>query len=177
MRPVRRSHLRGLPVTAEQLKQLLHYDAPTGVFRWRVSRKNESILPWSVAGSLDGRGYVQIRICGRRQKAHRLAWLYMTGEDPADEVDHVDGVRSNNAWFNLRPASHKQNAENIKLRNDNTSGFRGVCFDKRRGQWMSKVEHHRKQYNLGYFDTAEQAADAARAKRAELFTHDHGRAK
>ena len=163
-------------MTADQLKRLLHYDAPTGVFRWRVPRKNGSILPWSIAGSCDGRGYVQISVCKKRLKAHRLAWLYMTGEHPPQEIDHRDGVRTNNAWANLRGASHKQNAENIKLRGDNTSGFRGVCFDKRRNSWVAKVEHHGKQFNLGYFDTAESASDAAKKKRAELFTHDHGRA-
>lgn len=164
------------PPTQSQLRELLRYNPGTGEFYWRKSRKNNSIPAGSAAGSLDGRGYVQIHINGKRWKAHRLAWVYMSGEQPVGEIDHIDGNRANNIWSNLRPASHKQNGENIKLRADNTSGFRGVCFDKRRGRWMSKVEHHKKQYNLGYFDTAELAARAARAKRAELFTHDHGRA-
>lgn len=163
-------------MTQAELIEILDYDPLTGIFRWKVPRKKGAIRPGTVAGSLDGRGYVQISIFGKRWKAHRLAWLLMTGKPPDGEIDHIDGVRANNVWSNLRAASHKQNGEKIKLRADNTSGFRGVCFDKRRGRWMSKVEHHKKQYNLGYFDSAEQAAQAARAKRAQLFTHDHGRA-
>ncbi len=165
-----------LEMTQEQLKEILDYDPLTGVFIWKVPRKKGAIRSGTIAGCLEGRGYVAIKIFRKQWKAHRLAWLYMTGEHPIGEIDHINGVRTNNAWSNLRQASHKQNGENIKLRNDNTSGFRGVCFDKRRGRWMAKVEHYKKQYNLGYFDTAELAAEAARSKRADLFTHDHGRA-
>ena len=161
--------------TADELRRLVHYDPPTGVFRWRKSQKNGAIPPWAVAGSVDGRGYAQIGVGGKQLKAHRLAWVYMTGTFPVDEIDHVDGDRTNNAWANLRQASHKQNQENIKLRSDSSSGFRGVCFDKRRNRWIAKVVHNKKQHNLGYFETAEQAAEAACAKRAEFFTHDHGR--
>ena len=166
---------QGAQLTQAMLKELLHYHPESGIFRWRQARKNNSIPPWSVAGSMDGRGYIQINIAKKRWKAHRLAWVYMTGQHPPGEIDHINGVRTQNDWLNLRHASHKQNGENIKQRSDNTSGFRGVCFDKRSKRWLAKVQHHQTQYNLGYFDTAEKAADVVRAKRAELFTHDHGR--
>jgi hypothetical protein len=88
------------PITAERLRELMHYDPTTGVF----TRK--------IAGFLDDLGYVRIGIDGGKYKAHRLAVLYMTGKWPKNHVDHQDQNRSNNRWDNLREATHSQNMAN-----------------------------------------------------------------
>jgi hypothetical protein len=160
-------------ITQAELKELLHYDPETGIFRWRHARKNNQIKPWGVAGSITDWGYMQIEINNKGYKSHRLAWLYITGEWPEHEIDHHDGVPSNNAWKNLRLATRKQNQENLGLFRNNTSGYRGVS--KKNKKWQAYVSNNRKKIYLGYFDTAEEAAQAAAAKRAELFTHDTGR--
>lgn len=161
-----------LPTQAE-IKQALYYDQITGVFRWRVLPSNRVKL-WSVAGGKSG-DYILIGIKKGRYGAHRLAWLYMTGEWPENQIDHIDGNGLNNSFGNLRKATIKQNQENLALKKNNTSGFRGVSWIKNRKKWRAGIEHNGKSIYLGYFDTAQEAAEVASAKRAELFTHDSGR--
>lgn len=93
-------------VTVERLKELLAYDPVSGLFTWRTKLKG------LVAGTLTSDGYVSIGLEGKRYYAHRLAWFYMTGVWPTEEIDHRDRARSNNAWSNLRQASKSQNKHN-----------------------------------------------------------------
>jgi hypothetical protein len=160
-------------ITQAELKELLHYDPETGIFRWRVSTAPR-VKPWDVAGS-PSHGYILIMAKGVRSPAHRIAWFYMTGEWPKHQIDHIDGVRSNNVWSNLRSATLKQNLENLSLAKNNTSGFRGVSWDKKEKKWRAYITHNKKRIHLGYFNTAEEAAQVAAVKRGELFTHDTGR--
>lgn len=164
-----------MELTQEQLKELLHYDPETGIFRWRKSTTNR-VNPWSVAGCLS-RGYLLIRINNHLYASHRLAWLYSTGKWPLQKIDHFNGCRSDNSLKNLRPATSKQNAENQPLNTANKSGFRGVCWYKALGKWKASVQHNKKSIHVGYFDDVKEAAKAADEKRAELFTHDTGRDK
>lgn len=165
-----------LPVglTQERLKQLLHYDAPSGVFRWRGSWGN-CRQPWSVAGRKNDKGYVVIDIESRTFRAHRLAWFYTHGAWPKNQLDHRNGVRDDNKLSNLRDATNKENHENFTLSRVNTTGHRGVSWDKSRQAYTAKVTHHGKTINIGRFDTADEAGAAASAKRTELFTHDEKR--
>lgn len=161
-------------LTQARLKELLHYDAPSGVFRWRVE-SHVARRPWDVAGRKNEKGYTIIDIESRQFRAHRLAWLYVHGRWPSDQLDHRNGDRSDNRLVNLRDATNKENHENFALSRGNTSGYRGVSWDKNRQKFTAKVVHHGKTINVGRFDTAEEAGAAAAAKRAELFTHDEGR--
>jgi hypothetical protein len=163
-----------MELTQEQLKEILHYDPETGIFRWRKSVAS-CVKPWDVAGTKGDKGYIKIHINKKLYRAHRLAWIYMIGEWPKYEIDHEDRVRSNNSWSNLRDATHKQNMENTSIAKNNTSGFRGVSWDKRKQKWNAYTKHNKKRIHIGYFDAVEDAGAAAAAKRAELFTHDTGR--
>jgi len=160
-------------ITQERLKELLHYDPDTGVFRWKVNRGG--VKAGDVAGSIDGHGYLRIRMDGKIYSAHRLAWLYVYGEFPPNLIDHINGVITDNRISNLRPASRKQNGENLSLRPKNISGYRGVYWHKRLRKWRATVRHSYREYYLGYFDTAEEAAAMAKGARDLLFTHDEGR--
>jgi len=159
-----------------RLKELLHYNPVTGVFRRRHETANGQMPPWSEAGSIHKLGYVIVGVAGKKYRAHQLAWLYMTGQWPGEFIDHRNGIKGDNSWANLREASKKQNAENVPLRADNTTGFRGVTFEPKKGLYRARIRHNGKLIGLGRFKTAEQAAEAAQAARAQLFTHDHGRA-
>jgi hypothetical protein len=161
-----------MELTQAEVKEMLHYDPETGIFRWRFSVARR-VKPWDVAGTLS-RGYITIRTKDFRARAHRLAWFYMTGKWPRYEIDHKDRVKSNNAWSNLRDVTRKQNMENQSLSKKNTSGFRGVSWNKERQKWNAYLKHNKKRVSIGYFATAEDAGKAAAAKRAELFTHDIG---
>jgi hypothetical protein len=165
-----------MEITQEQLKKILHYDPETGIFRWRYSVAKR-VKPWDVAGSKNSQGYILFKLNNQGFKAHRLAWLYMTGVWPKDNIDHKDMDKSNNSWGNLREATSKQNQENIPLRKNNSSGFRGVSWYGPLQKWAAYIRHNKKKVHFGYFKTAEEAAQVAAAKRAELFTHDTGRDK
>lgn len=160
-------------MTQTELKDILHYNQDTGVFLWLVSKGR--MKAELVAGSPDGCGHLQIKINKKQYKAHRLAFLYMNGEMPSDEVDHINGCPSDNRWENLREVSRKENGENLKLSLKNSSGFRGVCFNKARNKFQADVIHFGKHHYLGLFDTAQEANEAVKIARSKLFTHDTGR--
>jgi HNH endonuclease/AP2 domain len=157
-------------LTPERLREVLHYDLLTGIFTWIVQR-NWRTPVGSVAGRVSkapldkGGGYRQIGLDGMDYHAHRLAWLYMTGAWPGHKIDHHDTNRDNNAWFNLRPASHSDNGANSRLRPHNTTGFKGVSFNKNAGRYIAYVGTK----YLGLFDTAEQAHKAYCAAAQEKY--------
>jgi len=142
-------------LTAQYLRELLHYDPETGVFTWIVRRPG--VAADSIAGWLNGEGYRQITIDGVHHCANRLAWLYMTGEWPAAQIDHRDGVRNNDRFDNLREATGTQNQRNSRKRRDNASGFKGVHFNTRDKRWMAKIRRDGRQRHLGCFATAAEA--------------------
>lgn len=139
----------------QELKTLLHYDPPTGVFRWRHTPKR-GMKPWDVAGNIDRQGYVQIKIGGKVLMAHRLAWLYVHGELPK-QVDHKNMTRSDNRIDNLRAADNSCNGMNKRMQSNNTTGYKGVTFHKGTGRYHAKIQANGVRKSLGYYETAEQA--------------------
>jgi len=143
--------------TQERVKLLLNYDPATGVFRWKAARRKDKA--GKIAGSDNGKGYIQITIDGVRYAAHRLAWLYVFGRWPADEIDHIDGCRAHNAISNLREADRFLNNQNVsRARINNSTGMLGVT--RRRNKYIAQIHAFGKNHHLGYFDTAEAAHDA-----------------
>lgn len=147
-------------ITGAYLYSLLRFDYQTGIFYWRVSRSN-CIKIGDVAGALGVKGkYWQIRIDGKLYNAHVLAWLHTTGVYPTCKVDHKDGDGLNNKFNNLRLASDTQNAQNTKKRSDNTSGFKGVSWHNKLGQWRAVIVVNKKQIHLGTFWDIQDAVAA-----------------
>jgi hypothetical protein len=150
-------------LTVAELKQELDYDQFTGVFRWRISRYRgikARQIKGEVAGHLQSKGYLALRISGVKHLVHRLAFLYMTGEWPVGQVDHVDRDKINNAWINLRDVDGTTNLGNSRpLWAHNTSGIKGVCFYKRDKTWQAFIRYKGKMIYLGrYHDIVEAAA-------------------
>lgn len=116
-------------LTAERLRHLLDNSPASGVFIWRIS-PSPRVKPGEIAGAVNDRGYIKIKIGGKHIPAHRLAFLWMTGQEPTDQVDHINGIRSDNRWGNLRLATPSQNQWNKGPQWNNTSGYRGVSYDK-----------------------------------------------
>lgn len=135
-------------LTAERVREVLEYDPETGLFTYLV-RVSKCIHVGDVAGSMNKScGYRMIQIDGVRRTAHRLVWLWMTGEWPADEVDHINHDRTDNRWSNLRAASRVQNRVNTPRSRSNKSGLKGVSRHRRSGKWRSQVGGR----HLGLFD-------------------------
>jgi heme-degrading monooxygenase HmoA len=147
-----------MTLTAERLRELLAYDPAAGVFTWRVDvRGGAWVKAGHVAGTIHSRdGYRQISICKVQHKAHRLAWLYVTGAWPSEQIDHVNGDRSDNRIANLREASAAGNARNARRRIDNVSGFKGA-YEYRPGKWRAYINKDGRRINLGTFATPEEA--------------------
>jgi len=160
-------------ITAQRLRELLHYNPETGVFTWLVLPKKAWVKPGSIAGGIGGFGYTTIKINGTGYRASRLAWLYMTGEWPEHHIDHVDRDRSNNRWSNLRSATVKQNHENRNVYAKSESGHSGVTLDRTRTpvRWLARIKHNGVHMHIGRFERLEDAIAARVAAERRLFTH------
>lgn len=148
-----------MPITQDTLQRLLSYEPETGVFTWRVPVGRWGRIPaGTVAGSVsNAEGYRYITIDNRLYRASRLAVLYMTGELPPDQVDHKNRNTGDDRWDNLRVATQAQNKANSGVYRNNTTGFKGVYFDKERGHWRAKAKVGGKRKWLGRFATKEDA--------------------
>ena len=156
-------------LTSGELKEIMHYDPDTGVFTWKRSIRKRDRWNGKIAGSIMTLGYRQIRINGRDYYAHRLAWLYMTGEWPQQTIDHINGKQADNRWSNLRDVSHHANIQNVRIaRRNNKSGLLGAYFHKDHPTkpWQARLQIQGICKSLGYFSTSKEAHDAyLKAKR------------
>lgn len=161
-------------ITQEELKEILHYDPETGIFTWLAVMGRAR--PGHRAGHVNNvLGYVLIKIRTRRYLAHRLAWLYIHGYLPPDDTDHINGIRGDNRISNLRPATRSENTINQGIRCNNTSGYKGVYWDKQREKWHARCRADGKTYYLGRFDAVEDASavyQAFAAKHHGAFFND-----
>ena len=144
-----------MAITAERLRELLHYNPDTGVFTWRAAIGK--IVAGDVAGSPSCRGYRQVTVDYRNYKAHRLAWLYMTGAWPKDQIDHINLNKDDNRWRNLRVVDGSKNQANKRAHADNKSGFKGVNWHSFARKWRAAIGVKGKHIHLGFFDTPHQA--------------------
>lgn len=144
-------------IQADRLRELLDYDPGTGVF---VRRKNlGGIHKGSNAGSISREGYLRIQLDGKKYLCHRLAWLYIYGRWPIDQLDHINGIRSDNRIENLRECSNSENSQNVRAHKDG-AGMLGATWDKRCGKWLSQICVNGKKIFLGRFDAQEKAHSA-----------------
>ena len=162
------------PVTQARLKELLHYDPETGVFTWLVTRNN-FVRAGRVAGVPNSSGHIQIMIDGRAYFAHRLAFLYVTGEWPRHHVDHINCEEADNRWLNLREATGTQNNANARRRTDNSTGYKGVSWYKDGRCYRAYIRKAGHLHYLGSFSEP-QEAHAAYVRAADRMFGDFARA-
>lgn len=155
-------------LTQAALKEFLFYDDKTGIFTW-IKDSGKKKLAGKVAGYMDKKGYWSLSVMGRQVRAHRLAWLYVHGFFPDCQIDHRNGVKTDNKIENLRLATNQLNQFNIGMSKNNSSGFKGVCFVERNQMWRAKIMINGKTICLGYHMTAERASMAY--KLAAYFHH------
>jgi hypothetical protein len=167
-------------ITQEYLKSAVEYNPETGEFFWKYRKDmpkqwNSVWAGKKVKGRKCKQGYLDIRICNKRYGAHRLAFLYMHGWLPK-EVDHKNchGPKDDNRIQNLRNATRMQNENNKGIKKNNTSGFKGVCWHKSAGKWMSRIRVGSKRINLGLFDCP-AAASFSYQVASNIYHGDFGR--
>lgn len=155
-----------------RLSEILQYDPQTGLLHWKIRTRGYGglILPGDVAGTLKD-GYVNLKIDGTFYRAHRLAWFMMTGDwlPPSQDIDHINGIRHDNRWTNLRLATRVENNRNAGMRRNNKSGFRGVSFRKDTGKWHARITVDYQVILLGNYPTLEAAAAAREAAERKYF--------
>lgn len=156
-------------ITQERLKELFDYDKELGHLIRRV-RTSPNTRPGEVAGRVNNKGYRQTMIDKQRHMEHRLVWLYVHGEWPSMEVDHINGVRDDNRIENLRLATRAQNQQNVGIRSHNTSGYIGVTWYPKLSRWRAQIKANGKKMHIGLFDCPVEAHNAYLAKKAELHT-------
>jgi hypothetical protein len=145
-------------LTAQRLRELLHYDPETGLFTRRIAHYGHPA--GSAIGSTHNVGYVRLHVDGRSYLAHRLAWLYMTGEWPEQQVDHRDGDRANNRFENLRDVTRSVNFQNQRRARGNNKHSALLGAFKKRDRWESRIKVDGAYIRLGTFRTAEEAHTA-----------------
>ncbi|MCC2649895.1 MAG: hypothetical protein K0R61_7 [Microvirga sp.] len=163
--------MKTLALTADRLRQVLHYDPDTGLFT-RLFGKGRGK---PTRGTLHHTGYLFIGVDGVTHLAHRLAWLYVTGEHPPEDVEHRDLDKANNRFANLRECNDSTNQANTKPRPGNTSGYKGVCWNKKSNKWQAGIKKDGKSHHLGLFDCP-VAAHLAYATAADRIHGEYARA-
>lgn len=157
-------------ITAQELKSKLSYDPETGEFHWKHPQSRMSAR--GCAGAIDAYGYVVIRINKKLYKAHRLAWLYVTGDWPKNGLDHKNRVKDDNRFANLRDVSQSRNMHNA--RRNPKSGAVGVVWDASRQKWRAQIKVGYKNICLGRFDCFDQAVSERRAAEQRLVNNGKG---
>ena len=153
-------------ITQERLKYLFRYEPDTGHFIRLVKTARRTKIG-DIAGTRHNKGYWFIMVDGVKYLAHRLAWLYTTGEWPNDQIDHIDLDKSNTRWLNLREANNSKNQGNKPVRSDSISGLKGAF--KREGKWVSFISVNGVRHHIGTFASPHLANAAYEVKAIELF--------
>ena len=177
-----------MQVDVETLHKLLICDAENGTLTWRERTPDmfeNAKFPKQICASWNGRyagklaftansdGYRIGAIFDRLQKSHRIIWAMTRGEWPRNQIDHIDGDRGNNRIENLRDVTNQENAQNITIPSDNTSGTIGVTWCKKNGSWKAQIGVNQRLINLGYFDAKADAINARKLAEREYGFHKH----
>lgn len=151
-------------ITIDLLHELFEYRDGHLFWKTKVSQR---INIGDKAGSIDQKGYCRIMINNKSYKTHRLVFMMHNGYLP-EQIDHIDGNKLNNRIDNLRPATNGQNRHNTSIQKNNSSGVKGINWQKRDNKWQARVMLNKKSYQVGYFDTLEEAKQAIQKVREQL---------
>lgn len=145
-------------ITQSRLKELIHYEPITGIFT-RLVRTSNRVKIGDVIGSKHCMGYLEMTVGGHRCLSHRVAWLYIFGKLPDQEIDHINGVKTDNRIANLREATHAENMRNMSRHSDGVSGVLGVSLHKKSGKWKAQCSYGGVNKHLGLFADKECAIE------------------
>jgi len=150
------------------LQEILDYNQDTGIFTWKFGNKRNTKAN-QIAGSIHPQGYRFICIKNKNYTAHRLAWMYVFGEMPKNQIDHINGIKDDNRIVNLRQVIHSENQQNKHK-------TKGYSWHKKRQLWEAYIRVNGKKITLGYFKNEQDAKlkrTEAKHKYHPFFTFSH----
>lgn len=162
---MRTEKIKKTGITQKYLKSILDYNQKTGIFIWKNNRGR--IQKGDIAGHINKKGYMIIMIDYVNFQLHRMAWLYVTGELPKCQIDHINRIKNDNRICNLREANPSQNQWNRKSSRTSVSGFKGV-YPLKYGGFRARIKLFGKHIHLGIFKTAKEAHEVYCKKGVEL---------
>lgn len=179
---------RELNFSPSEINDLVKYNQESGIFYWRP-RSPDSFRDYGCYKrwrtlyenkeaflSDNGQGYRRGYIRGVCLLAHRVAYCIMEGEWPDDEIDHINGIRSDNRWANLRKVTLAENSKNRRMSKNNTSGCNGVIWVKHAKKYQAIGFDQGKPLSLGYYKTLEEAEKVRKEWERENGYHEnHGK--
>lgn len=145
-------------LTQSRLRELLDYNPETGVFT-RLSNSRRTDRVGKTAGGKSG-NYNRISIDKRYYQAHNLAWLYVYGAWPENQIDHINRNGCDNRILNLREVNASENQHNLGTNTRNWSGITGVSWCSRTTSWVAQICHQGHRKFLGRFQNISDAAEA-----------------
>lgn len=148
-------------ITQEILKQYVSYNPDSGIFT-STGSKYSNKEPGSPIGTVHKtKGYRYINVKGKTYRACRLAFLYMTGSFPIHQVDHINQIKNDDRWINLRDIEPIKNSWNRPIYKTNKSGYTGVIWQKSCNKWQVLCRSNGKQVYLGLYDDVHEAGKIA----------------
>lgn len=165
-------------ITQKRLKEVFRYSEESGFLSWRFRRGG--VKAGRIAGCPNAAGYIQVTVDGKNYRAHRLIWLYVYGEFPEDQIDHINGIKDDNRIENLRAVTAQENHLNLRRRINNSSGFTGVYWNRKNIRWGAVIGIKGMPVHLGSFNPdfeGKMMALAARKNAEEEygFHENHGK--
>lgn len=130
------------------------YNPETGVIIW-IKSTSRKIKIGQIAGTVNNTGYLRISYQGKLYQAHRLAWYLHYGAWPTNNIDHINGVKTDNRINNLRDATQSTNTLNKKGHRENT--YKYYSFNKEKQKWVVQASINGKLTYFGRFKTKELA--------------------
>ena len=177
-------------ITQKIIRQIIDYNQETGLAIWkkrplhlcgsiRIKKAFDSKYSGKQIGSTsvnkDGKSYTITKIFGKCYSLHRIIWLYIHGQWPEDQIDHINGNGMDNRLINLRSVTAFENMKNTKMRSNSKSKCTGVTWHKRQNKWRARINHEKKEIYLGHFDQLEDAIEARRKAEKQFDFHEnHG---
>lgn len=160
-------------LSIDELRELVDYDQFTGVLRWKWRYNlHPQAVTWNErnAGNAivgrDSKGYIVAQVYKQPYRAHRVAWAHHYGKWPILNLDHINGIKTDNRIENLREATVAQNGHNVGLTKRNASGVRGVFWHRGAKKWQASIHYLGQDIYLGLHEKLEDAAK--RRREAEI---------